>query len=158
MDDGPAGDGCTAPPGCVLQRSVALEGDGACIARARHLAADFLARAATGHELVVSARVLDLTQLVVSELVTNAYKYAPGPVLLQLRATRAEVEVEVWDCDPVLPVVRAADADRVGQHGLEIVTAIAHSVEAVREAVGKRITARITLTDTPDEPAARPLP
>ncbi|MFJ9909807.1 ATP-binding protein [Streptomyces sp. NPDC101152] len=148
MDDGPAGDGCTAPPECVLQASVALEGDRVCIAQARQLAADFLARAGTGHGLHISDRVRDLTQLVVSELVTNAYKYAPGPVLLQLRVTRAEVEVEVWDTEPQLPVARAADADRVGQHGLEIVTAIAASVETRREPGGKRITARIALADT----------
>ncbi|MEU3341972.1 ATP-binding protein [Streptomyces sp. NPDC002144] len=158
MDDGPAGDGCTAPPGCVLQKSVALEGDGTCIAQARHLAADFLTQAATRHGLAVSARVRELTQLVVSELVTNARKYAPGPVLLELRITGGLVEVAVWDSEPVLPAARPADAGRVGQHGLEIVTAIAHSVEAAREAVGKRITARIPLTDTPDEATARPLP
>ncbi|MEU3342222.1 ATP-binding protein [Streptomyces sp. NPDC006668] len=158
MDDGSAGDGCSAPPGCVLQKSVALEGDGACIAQARHLAADFLTQAAAGHGVVFSARVLDLTQLVVSELVTNARKYAPGPVLLELRIAGGVVEVVVWDSEPVLPAARPADAGRVGQHGLEIVAAIAQSVEAVREAVGKRITARVTLTDTPDETAARPLP
>jgi hypothetical protein len=47
---------------------------------------------------------------VVSELVTNARKYAPGPVLMELRVSGAVVEVVVWDSDPVLPVARAADA------------------------------------------------
>ncbi|GGW58628.1 hypothetical protein GCM10010503_39640 [Streptomyces lucensis JCM 4490] len=85
----------------------------------------------------------------VSELVTNARKYAPGPVLLDLRITDGAVEVVVWDSDPQLPIARAADVGRVGQHGLEIVMAIAQSFEAHREAVGKRITARITLADDP---------
>ncbi|MGW2836140.1 ATP-binding protein, partial [Streptomyces sp. NPDC001286] len=66
----------------VIQTSVALAGDGEDIAHARHLAAGFLARVQAEHGLPVSQRVLDLTQLVVSELVTNARKYAPGPVLL----------------------------------------------------------------------------
>ncbi|MGW2836068.1 ATP-binding protein, partial [Streptomyces sp. NPDC001286] len=66
----------------VIQTSAAWVGDGEDIARARHLAAGFLARVQADYGLPVSQRVLDLTQLVVSELVTNARKYAPGPVLL----------------------------------------------------------------------------
>jgi hypothetical protein len=37
----------------------------------------------------------------------------------------------------------------VGQHGLEIVMAVADGFEAHREPVGKRITARLTLLDPP---------
>jgi hypothetical protein len=62
---------------------------------------------------------------------------------MDLRIVGDAVEVVVWDCDPVLPVARAADAGRVGQHGLEIVMAVAQGFEAQREPVGKRITARI---------------
>jgi anti-sigma regulatory factor (Ser/Thr protein kinase) len=97
-----------------------------------------------------------MTQLVVSELVTNARKYAPGPALLELRVAGARVEVTVWDSDPSLPVARAAEPGRVGQHGLEIVMAVAQSFEAHREPVGKRITAGIALADEPDaDPAFR---
>ncbi|MFJ8941973.1 ATP-binding protein [Streptomyces sp. NPDC102395] len=128
-----------------IQDHVALDGDGHVIAEARHRAVDFLTRARAEHGLPVSARAMDLTQLVVSELVTNALKYAPGPVLMELRIIGAVVEVVVWDSDPVLPVARATDADRVGQHGLEIVMAVAQGFEAQREPVGKRITARIAL-------------
>lgn len=134
----------------ALRSTVALEGDGPCIAEARRLAAMFLTRARAEYGLPVSARAMDLTQLVVSELVTNARKYAPGPVLMDLRIVDTLVEVEVWDSDPVLPVARGANAQRVGQHGLEIVRAIARGFEAQRESVGKRITARIALTDAPD--------
>lgn len=139
-----------APQAPALRSTVALDGDGSCIAEARGLAATFLARARAEYGLPVSARAMDLTQLVVSELVTNARKYAPGPVLMDLRIVDSLVEVEVWDSDPVLPVARAADAQRVGQHGLEIVRAVARGFEAQRESVGKRITARIPLTDAPD--------
>ncbi|MGC5039153.1 ATP-binding protein [Streptomyces sp. DT190] len=135
----------TAP----IQETVALDGDGHIIAEARHRAADFLARVQAEHGLPVSARALDLTRLVVSELVTNARKYAPGPVLLELRVSGDGVEVIVWDSDPVLPVARAADAGRVGQHGLEIVMAVAQGFEVQREPVGKRITVRIALLDDP---------
>ncbi|MFF4085959.1 ATP-binding protein [Streptomyces nigra] len=132
-----------------IQDTVALDGDGHVIAEARHRAVDFLTRVQAEHGLPVSARAMDLTQLVVSELVTNARKYAPGPVLMELRIIGAVVEVVVWDSDPVLPVARAADAGRVGQHGLEIVMAVAQGFEAQREPVGKRITARIALPDDP---------
>ncbi|MET8583422.1 ATP-binding protein [Streptomyces collinus] len=133
----------------VLKTGAALVGDGTDIAGARHLAAAFLTRVQAEHGLPVSERAMDLTQLVVSELVTNARKYAPGPVLLDLEVTGDTVEVVVWDCDPVLPVARAADAGRVGQHGLEIVMAVAQGFEARREPLGKRITVRIALADDP---------
>ncbi|WP_046728733.1 ATP-binding protein [Streptomyces humi] len=147
MQPGPAGEDDAAPDVRVLHTAVALEGDGACIAEARHLATDFLTAARSGHGVPVSRRAVELTQLVVSELVTNARKYAPGPLLMELRITGEVVEIVVWDSDPVLPVARASDAGRVGQHGLEIVTAVAQGVEARREPVGKRITARVALAD-----------
>ncbi|UPZ33937.1 ATP-binding protein [Streptomyces sp. LRE541] len=128
---------------------MALDGDGVVIAQARHRAAGFLTRVQAEHGLPVSARVMDLTQLVVSELVTNACKYAPGPVLVDLRVTGDAVEVAVWDSDPVLPVARATEAGRVGQHGLEIVMAVAQGFEVQRQPVGKRVTVRIALLDDP---------
>ncbi len=135
--------------GAFLSVAVALDGKGPCIAEARHTAAGFLNRIRAEHGVAISQRAVEVTQLVVSELVTNAQKYAVGPVLLDLRIVGALVEVQVWDSDPVLPVARAADAGRVGQHGLEIVMAVCEGFEAAREPVGKRITARLALTDDP---------
>ncbi|MGZ3097076.1 ATP-binding protein [Streptomyces sp. H62] len=137
----------TTPDVQAIHTTAALDGDGTVIAQARHLAAGFLARVQAEHGMPVSQRALDLTQLVVSELVTNARKYAPGPVLLDLRIVGDLVEIVVWDSEPVLPVARAADAGRVGQHGLEIVMAVAQGFEVQRERVGKRITARLALAD-----------
>ncbi|WP_081236864.1 ATP-binding protein [Streptomyces viridosporus] len=149
MEPVPVNEDGTAPDEQTIQITVALEGDGTDIAHARHLAAQFLTRVQAEHGLPVSQRAVDLTQLVVSELVTNARKYAPGPVLLDLRIAGDLVEVAVWDSEPVLPIARAADAGRVGQHGLEIVMAVAQGFEAQREPVGKRITVRIALLDDP---------
>jgi anti-sigma regulatory factor (Ser/Thr protein kinase) len=145
----PDDEGSVMPDAPPIQDTVALDGDGHVIAQARHRAAGFLACVQAEHGIPVSARAMDLTQLVVSELVTNARKYAPGPVLMELRIVGAVVEVVVWDSDPVLPVARAADAGRVGQHGLEIVMAVAQGFEVQREPVGKRITTRIALPDDP---------
>ncbi|MEV6757196.1 ATP-binding protein [Streptomyces sp. NPDC051214] len=135
--------------GQALETMVALEGDGSCIAQARDLAADFLTAARREHGVPVAERGMDIARLVVSELVTNALKYAPGPVLVRLRITGGSVSVTVWDSEPVLPVVRGVDAGRIGQHGLEIVQAVAHDLTVRSETVGKRITARIALTDEP---------
>ncbi|WP_307533406.1 ATP-binding protein [Streptomyces sp. V3I8] len=133
-----------------MRAGYALGGDHGCIAEARHHAVDFLARARTDHQLAVSERAMDLTQLVVSELVTNARKYAPGPVLMELRITADAVDVTVRDSDPTVPTARTADPGRIGQHGLEIVAAVTEELVIRQESVGKRITARIALADRPD--------
>ncbi|MEU1479156.1 ATP-binding protein [Streptomyces sp. NPDC001668] len=137
------------PEAAPAEVTVALDGADGCIADARAQTSKFLARVQGEYGLPVSARAMDLGQLVVSELVTNALKYAPGPVLLQLRIADAMLEIDVWDTDPTLPLARAADAGRVGQHGLEIVMAVVQGIEVRREPVGKRVTARLTLFDDP---------
>ncbi|WP_371664788.1 ATP-binding protein [Streptomyces sp. NBC_00280] len=138
-----------------MRAGYALDGDDGCIADARHHALGFLDRACTDHRLPVSERARDLTQLVVSELVTNALKYAPGPVLMELRINALAVDVVVWDSDPIVPAARAADPGRIGQHGLEIVKAVTEDLFTEREPVGKRITARIALSDTRGSRTAR---
>ncbi|OQD51671.1 ATP-binding protein [Streptomyces phaeoluteigriseus] len=97
---------------------------------------------------------MGVVQLVVSELVTNARKYAPGPCLLTLEVTDGAVRVDVWDSSTTLPSVRGIDPERVGQHGLEIVMAVCQSFAVHREPVGKRITATIVLADDPGGAAA----
>ncbi|MET7601661.1 ATP-binding protein [Streptomyces avermitilis] len=149
MESVSGGEDNVVPAAHPIRTTVALDGDGGRIAEARHLAAGFLTRVQAEHGLPVSARAMDLTQLVVSELVTNARKYAPGPVVMELRIVGTTVEVTVWDSNPVLPVARTADAGRVGQHGLEIVLAVTQGFEVQREPLGKRITTRITLADAP---------
>ncbi|MFH9826492.1 hypothetical protein [Streptomyces bobili] len=59
--------------------------------------------------------------------------------VVMLRVAGDRVEVIVWGSDPVLPVARAAEAGRVGQHGLEIVMAVSQGFEVQQELVGKRI-------------------
>lgn len=142
-----------------MRAGYALGADDGCIADARHHAVAFLDRAHAEHGVPLSARARDLTQLVVSELVTNARKYAPGPVLMELRVTAGIVDVVVWDSDPTVPAARPANPGRIGQHGLEIVKAVTEGLFVEQEAVGKRITARIALAETPGSgaPTARTL-
>ncbi|MEU0189223.1 ATP-binding protein [Streptomyces afghaniensis] len=126
----------------------AYEGASADVAQAREVARGFLDRLQAVHGLPMSARVLGMVQLMVSELVTNAIKYAPGPRLLDVELTAGRIEITVWDSGSVLPVARAADPGRVGQHGLEIVMAVCQS-EVHREPVGKRLTTAVELSDDP---------
>lgn len=67
-------------------------GDSEEIAAARDLARDFLTSVQAVHGLPVSKRAMGMVQLVVSELVTNARKYAPGPCLLTLEVSDGAVE------------------------------------------------------------------
>ncbi|WP_405451081.1 ATP-binding protein [Streptomyces erythrochromogenes] len=117
------------------------------IAEARLLARSFLADEQNIHGLRVSDRALDLVELVVSELVTNTRKYAPGPSLLTLQVRDGCVDVTVWDSNPDMPTILPPDPTRAGQHGLEIIMASALTFQLRREPVGKRITASILLAD-----------
>ncbi|MFJ3582820.1 ATP-binding protein [Streptomyces sp. NPDC090127] len=124
------------------------------IAAARVTARDFMVELQVVHGLPVSQRALGTVQLVVSELVTNARKYAPGPCLLTLEVVGGAVEVTVWDSSTAMPLILAPDPARIGQHGLEIVMAVCRSFEMHREPVGKRITTAVVLADDPDDDVA----
>ncbi|PRH76884.1 ATP-binding protein [Streptomyces solincola] len=136
-------------PAALVTASVAYDGDPSCIAEARDFAAAFLDRVSEQRDREVSSRAFAVTQLVVSELITNVCKYAPGPCVLDLRLAGRMVEISVWDSDPVLPLPRTPEPGRVGQHGLEIVLAVSQGYEVRREPVGKRTRALIALQDDP---------
>ncbi|MEU3661303.1 ATP-binding protein [Streptomyces sp. NPDC032940] len=138
------GDRLGKPP---VRVSAEYEGSPGDIARGRELARGFLERLRAARGVAVSDRAVDVVQLVVSELLTNACKYAPGPSLVDLELADDRVEVSVWDSDPVLPVPAASDPGRIGRHGLEIVMAVCQRFEVHREPVGKRTTAAVRLAD-----------
>ncbi|MEV0776543.1 ATP-binding protein [Streptomyces sp. NPDC050428] len=137
-------DRCPAT-GRVLTRGAVFDGDSAMIGEARRFAADFLGGIRTEHGRTVPSHVIGAAQLVVSELVTNACKYAPGPCLLDLVVDGDVVEITVWDTDSTLPVPSAAEPGRIGQHGLEIVIALCEEYDVRREPVGKRVKVRLSL-------------
>ncbi|MCX3291766.1 ATP-binding protein [Streptomyces sp. NEAU-H22] len=155
MDEQEAGDGGHPLATRALTVSAAFEDDTG-IAEARDLARSFLTRVQAVHGLPVSGRAMGMVQLVVSELVTNARKYAPGPCLLTLEIADGAARISVWDSSTTLPAILAPDPSRIGQHGLEIVAAICVSFAIHREPVGKRITADVMLADDPGgAPAGR---
>ncbi|GAA2442651.1 ATP-binding protein [Streptomyces macrosporus] len=134
-----------AVPVSSARAGAAYDGGPETIPAARHFAADFLTRLRDEHDVPVTPRAIDTVQLIVSELITNVCKYAPGPCLMDLELIGDSVEITVWDSDSVLPVARAAEPGRVGQHGLEIVLALCEGFDVQREPVGKRIKVRVSL-------------
>ncbi|WP_229870490.1 ATP-binding protein [Streptomyces longisporoflavus] len=124
------------------------------IATARHLARDFLADVRSVHGLPVSPSAVNTAELVVSELVTNARKYAPGPYLLTLVVGDGTIDITVQDGNTDLPALSAQDPSRIGQHGLEVVKAVCRNFQVHREPAGKRITATLGLSDDPAGPRA----
>ncbi|MFJ6709025.1 MULTISPECIES: ATP-binding protein [unclassified Streptomyces] len=153
MEQRAGGEGRLSLLGDVQAVSGAFEGSED-IALARDLARTFLTDVQAVHGLPVFGRAMGVVQLVVSELVTNARKYAPGPCLLTLGINGGAIEVTVWDSNPTPPAILAPDPSRVGQHGLEIVMAVGQSFAVHREPVGKRITTTIALADDPGGNAA----
>lgn len=129
------------------RHTAAFDGEPGTIAEARQVTRTFLTRVQAEYGIPVSSRLIGDTQLVVSELVTNARKYAPGPCLLDLRLLPGSVEITVWDSAPALPIARAPEPGRIGQHGIEIILALCEGFDVRREPVGKRIKVRLALAD-----------
>ncbi|MER7682902.1 ATP-binding protein [Streptomyces sp. NPDC096934] len=130
----------------ALEASLALDADGSCIAQGRHFAVAFLTKVKDGHGIPVAAATVEIVQLIVSELVTNAHRHAPGPALLCLRVSGAVLQIEIHDSNPVVPAAKAPDPRRVGQHGLEIVAALALTVTVEHAPGGKRVRADVLLS------------
>lgn len=128
----------------------AYDGEPGSIAAARHFAAHFLTRLQGQYGIAVARDAVGTVQLVVSELITNACKYAPGPSSLSLEFAARMLEITVSDSSPALPLVRGPEPTRVGQHGLEIVMALTEGFQVQRKPFGKRIKVRVPLL--PDSP------
>lgn len=150
-------DACESLVSRPIVSAMAMDGSEP-IAGARRAARSFMTGVQAVHGLPVSDRAMSMVELVVSELVTNAYKYAPGPCLLDLEVRDGVVEISVWDTGAQLPSVSPADPSRVGQHGLEITMAVCRSFEVRREPVGKRVKVTIELADDPGGNQAGRLP
>ncbi|MET9552599.1 ATP-binding protein [Streptomyces sp. NPDC006645] len=134
-------------PGRVVGRGAVFEGESGMIGEARRFTADFLAGARNDQGKTVPSQVIGTAQLVVSELVTNVCKYAPGPCLLDLVFDGDTVEITVWDTNSTLPVPCATEPGRIGQHGLEIVMALCEGYDVRRQPVGKRVKVRLASGD-----------
>ncbi|MFH0518999.1 ATP-binding protein [Streptomyces sp. M41] len=88
-------------------------------------------------------------QLIVSELVTNALRHAPGPGRLELEVTPevALLRITVGDTSPRLPELRTHDARRVGGHGLRLITGLCGRLHTVALDTGKQVAAHLHLRE-----------
>jgi serine phosphatase RsbU (regulator of sigma subunit) len=82
------------------------------------------------------ASMVPVTQLLVSELVTNAIRYTHGPVSLRLLLERT-LTCEIADSSPALPRMRYAARDDESGRGLQIVSQLSLRWGARRTAGGK---------------------
>jgi serine phosphatase RsbU (regulator of sigma subunit) len=80
--------------------------------------------------------LVPLTQLLASELVTNAIRYAEGPVTLRLICEDTLV-CEVADSAPALPRLWDVAGDDERGHGLQIVSRLSHRWGSRRTPTGK---------------------
>ncbi|MET8586536.1 ATP-binding protein [Streptomyces collinus] len=115
-----------------------------CIAEARDAVDALLSRA----RLAPERRAVQDAQLVVSELVTNAVKHAPGPCALglELSADGDELRITVTDTSAEPPRARPPDPGRIGGHGLNLVNLLSEGLEVTPLPHGKRVAATVPLT------------
>ncbi|MFF9177619.1 ATP-binding protein [Streptomyces sp. NPDC014793] len=113
------------------------------IADARQAVRTLLAQA--GHS--PEHRACQDAQLVVSELVTNAHRHAPGPGGLELEVSpdAALLRITVRDSSPQRPELREHDARRIGGHGLRLVTRLCAQLHTVALETGKQVVAHLHL-------------
>jgi anti-sigma regulatory factor (Ser/Thr protein kinase) len=151
MVEAVAGDGGAdmVMPGLSPSAGAVYDGASDSIGAARNFAADFMERLQRAYRIALSTRVVGAVQLVVSELVTNVCKHAPGPCALDLVLVGRSLEIRVWDSSFRVPVPDVPDPGRVGRHGLEIVRALCGDIDVRRETVGKRVRVRIALEAAP---------
>jgi len=81
--------------------------------------------------------LIPVAELLVSELVTNAIKYAKGETLLQLILEPDSLVCEVHDSSPALPRVLQVDKDAENGRGLHVVSQLSARWGARRSAAGK---------------------
>lgn len=131
-------------PQPVISARAHYDGRPGTTAAARDFTTEVLAGAQATHGLPITARTVEVARLIVSELITNALKHAPGPCLLDLTAD-GDLQITVWDTSATIPVPQEADAERIGQHGMEIVLMLCRSLDIEPHATGKRVRASLRL-------------
>ncbi|WP_107093609.1 ATP-binding protein [Streptomyces sp. XY332] len=81
--------------------------------------------------------LVDTTQLVASELITNALRHTRGPIGVRVHVHGGLLRCEVEDADPNGPTRRTAPADAENGRGIELVDALAHNWGSHRTLTGK---------------------
>ena len=132
-------DGTADHLGEARSAAIDLPLDALAARRARRMVADML-----GAWHLDGSGLLDDTQLIVSELVTNAYLHGASGIGLEMRMDGGELEVAVRDGSAVVPRPRSAAPDAESGRGLAILAAITDNWGVNQEpGGGKRVWARL---------------
>jgi anti-sigma regulatory factor (Ser/Thr protein kinase) len=86
---------------------------------ARRIATDALV------DLGCSEETLDITRLLVSELVTNSLEHTESGSCLRVHVEGSELVVEVEDSNPSIPRLLHPEPDSLGGRGIELVDLLA---------------------------------
>ncbi|MET9155475.1 ATP-binding protein [Streptomyces griseoflavus] len=142
-------------PDHALRRHLAWSGSPPTAAQGRAEADALLSTLHRTHQIVVPSGAAADVRLVVSELLTNAVRHAPGPGHLELRTAEQFriVRITVRDSSPAIPLPRPTDPRRIGGHGLEIVKALSSRLVVEHTSDGKEITADVPLHQEARTPA-----
>ncbi len=100
------------------------------------------------------ADLIPLAELVISELVTNAVRYAQGTIGLRL-VFEGGLFIEVLDDSAAVPRLRHAEDDDERGRGLQVVSQLAHRWGTRRSGAGKIVWCELTV---PSVPASAPPP
>ncbi|MGW1521097.1 ATP-binding protein [Streptomyces sp. NPDC002287] len=128
----------------LVRRHCECAGSGAA-GRAREEVARLIEEAARLGQAVPAA-VQDAALLVVSELVTNAVRYAPGPCALDVGWSAGGLDILVTDSGPDLPQKRQGDpTGAYGGYGWPLVQCLSSRVEVrPTETGGKTVHAHLS--------------
>ncbi|MGY5044509.1 ATP-binding protein [Streptomyces sp. 900105755] len=132
-------------PGAPLRHRLTWDTADSPIADARVAVRALLARAGHHPDRLPSQDA----QLVVSELVTNAVRHAPGPggLALEVSPDAGLLRIAVSDGSRRPPVLPARDPARVGGHGLHLVTRLCEGLITLEQETGKLVVAHLRLRD-----------
>lgn len=139
----------TAPGASAAEHhaALALDGSSQCVLTARSFARAHLEQCAPD---LAAATVHDALMLV-SEMVTNAVRHAPGPCALYLVNDDKELTIAVSDTSTEVPRPRTPDPHGGGGFGWHLLRSIATQVDVhLRPPHGKTVCATMrTLTSSP---------
>ncbi|GAA2934768.1 ATP-binding protein [Streptomyces enissocaesilis] len=122
-----------------IQQSWHFEGVLSDVSEARDRASDFLYGLARAHP-PAAPDAHDDVLLVVTELASNAFAFAPGPFTLTLRATTTgTLHVSLTDVNPTAPRPRPFDLAGRGGVGWHLINTLAEQTIIVPEAGGKTV-------------------
>ncbi|MFF9221745.1 ATP-binding protein [Streptomyces viridosporus] len=125
------------------------------VSAARHQAVDEI----EGWDAGLSTGVVHTAELVISEFVTNAVRYASSaPVSLSVRLHENALRIEVCDACPELPQPGLPDPYSESVRGLFLVAVLTDRYGVEPMAIGKRCWAEIDLPTSPDQEVAFSLP